>query len=686
MRLVKFSLYGALNVVTISYFVFLLFACSNSSSSSSINDNGPDGIENSQNPSTTIEYGKTVTYGGQTYKTVIIGTQRWFAENLNYYDESDTLFTKYSWCPDNEQENCKKYGRLYTYYTLMKIHDVSADSINTVQTEIQGICPEGWHVPSDSDWNVLLSYVGRKYERGLDMYYIDAGFYLKSINGWDGSGMDAYGFNVLNAGYIETNIYYSWRTLFWASSRTAYIFTSGNRNATFAKNYLQQGQGLSVRCVANALVSTSAEQVEYPGYVDPSSSKEGAFTYVGQTYKTVTIGSQTWFAENLNYYDTTETQLDSSWCYNNLPENCEKYGRLYNYPAAVIADNSYNILHRGSNDSIIQGVCPVGWHIPRSLDWDILGAAMGNNWNKGIKGLNKYGFNLSASGAYVDGSFIGLDSTIYIWNSTSFVDTYLGLASSAYAQQFFDDFTNNRETADFKTGAYIRCIKDADFFSKDYERGGICKSRLTPIVDGDTLYDPRDKNKYRITTIGNQTWFGENLAYATANTTPSLNKNNRGLLYKWLNAMQLDTTIDKNWAENIKYPHQGVCPLGWHIPTQSDWNSLNDYISLTTDSAGYYLKSKSGWINPDDSTANANGNDFYGFNMTPEGSEMANSDWIDYDYVYVWSSTFGLTSGGYYQAYPAVLSARSYEFSGTGYGKFLDEANPVRCLKDSDES
>ena len=67
----------------------------------------------------------------------------------------------------------------------------------------------------------------------------------------------------------------------------------------------------------------------------------------GQTYKTVTLGDQTWLAQDLNY------ETDNSWCFQNDPANCETYGRLYNWEAAMNA-------------------CPAGWHLPSDQEWSKL--------------------------------------------------------------------------------------------------------------------------------------------------------------------------------------------------------------------------------------------------------------------------------------------------------------------------
>ncbi len=66
-------------------------------------------------------YEGTITYGGQTYKTVRIGKQKWFAENLNYNDPENEFMKDSTFCYENKEKNCSKYGRMYSLTAAMKM-------------------------------------------------------------------------------------------------------------------------------------------------------------------------------------------------------------------------------------------------------------------------------------------------------------------------------------------------------------------------------------------------------------------------------------------------------------------------------------------------------------------------------------------------------------------------------------
>ena len=119
----------------------------------------------------------------------------------------------------------------------------------------------------------------------------------------------------------------------------------------------------------------------------------------GQVYKTVKIGNQTWMAENLNYTDG-----DSSYCYKDDSSNCEKYGRLYTWNAAIKA-------------------APAGWHLPSKEEWEVLISAVGGEDTTALNNLvvgGNTGFNaLTGIGTRDEsGAYHTVGKGAYFWSST----------------------------------------------------------------------------------------------------------------------------------------------------------------------------------------------------------------------------------------------------------------------------
>jgi len=101
---------------------------------------------------------------------------------------------------------------------------------------------------------------------------------------------------------------------------------------------------LTTAAVAAAIAGAVAGEPEYGTFTDERD---------GKVYRTAKIDNQTWMAWNLNYKTPR-----GSWCYNNALEYCKKYGRLYDWNAAMKA-------------------CPAGYHLPSRVEWDSLGQAVG---------------------------------------------------------------------------------------------------------------------------------------------------------------------------------------------------------------------------------------------------------------------------------------------------------------------
>jgi uncharacterized protein (TIGR02145 family) len=169
----------------------------------------------------------TVSYEGQVYNTIQIMGQCWLKENLNVgvmipgpQDmEDDGIIEKY--CYQNLESNCDDYGGLYLMEEMMQYIFIPGT---------RGICPPGWHIPTDAEWKVLEGVVDSFYGIGdpeWDNYLafrgLDAGKNLKSLSSWNsgGNGTDLYGFTALPTGYrtaIGAFDYEGENAYFWSSS------------------------------------------------------------------------------------------------------------------------------------------------------------------------------------------------------------------------------------------------------------------------------------------------------------------------------------------------------------------------------------------------------------------------------------------------------------------------------------
>lgn len=396
-----------------------------------------------------ITYRKCEDYCGNVYNTVELGDQIWMAENFRCATEN-------SWVYDDNANNAGTFGRLYTW----------EDAVNNA--------PVGWHLPTSEEWNKMQQYVQNTYEENLPVA-------LKSKSGWisgeqPANGTDASGFNMVPSGarWFVDGTYYAKgeRAYFWTSSKTDSIrasirkFTSSDTEIGSGSSNIDYG--FSVRYVKDA--------VEYGTFTDDRD---------GENYKTITIGEQTWMAENMRYGDTPVTD-DQAWqdlkftyfvylggyCwYDNDENNKYKYGVLYNITAAANA-------------------CPVGWHLPTDTEWTKLTDYLEKNdygyngnesyiakplssttsWNTsngfGDPGNepgnnNSTGFSGLAGGhRSIYGGYIGEGNFGKWWSSTE-RDNNLPEDLEYWIREL--NYTSTgliRSWREANWGCYVRCIKD----------------------------------------------------------------------------------------------------------------------------------------------------------------------------------------------------------------------------------
>ncbi|MCQ2102758.1 MAG: hypothetical protein MJY98_05975 [Fibrobacter sp.] len=185
----------------------------------------------------------------------------------------------------------------------------------------------------------------------------------------------------------------------------------------------------------------------------------------GRWYKKVTIGTQVWMAENLQYADSVASLnlKGSSWCYNHKPENCETMGRYYTWMAAMDINKTYQStsVPAGMIQSVHRGICPEGWHIPTSSEWSTMNSksggyaaqqAIGNpGWPNAT---NASGFAALPAGDY-SGVFNGVGFSASFWgateNSASSANGWLMGASDAN----FSGYYYGK-----KYGSSVRCLQD----------------------------------------------------------------------------------------------------------------------------------------------------------------------------------------------------------------------------------
>jgi uncharacterized protein (TIGR02145 family) len=328
----------------------------------------------------TVKAYSYVTYQGQTYKTIVIGTQTWFAENLNYVSSSGTFISCNTY-------DCATYGRLYDWSTAMNFApSCNYNSCsNQIQSPHQGICPEGWHIPSNKDWDKLYRYADGI--SGTSSLYDSptAGKHLKSASGWNPyigiENLDTYGFSALPGGYGNSDDSFDIVGYFgywWSSddenSYDAYRrhMNSGNDNARWKIN--SKFSLFSVRCVQDDEEKSNSSSAPSSSSSIGYSGSYGSVYYEGQTYKTVVIGNQTWFAENLNYV------VEGSKCCFDNPTNCDTFGSLYDRSTAMGLPSSCNFTScSGQIQQPHRGICPYGWHIPSRDEWETLSSYVESN-------------------------------------------------------------------------------------------------------------------------------------------------------------------------------------------------------------------------------------------------------------------------------------------------------------------
>lgn len=204
-----------------------------------------------------------VIYGGETYPTVLIGDQCWLNKNLNIgtmilnsalpsQNTPDEIIEKY--CYSNSLDSCEKYGGLYNWNEMMQYNNEEGS---------RGICPNGWHIPTDEEWKELEGEIDSHYgypDEHWDQFGPfrgwDLGINIRSQSNWYnlGIGYDKFGFNAQPGGQRENNsefeemglMGYYWTSTSPGLSGNSRWISTGNK---VARELDQKEHGYAVRCI-----------------------------------------------------------------------------------------------------------------------------------------------------------------------------------------------------------------------------------------------------------------------------------------------------------------------------------------------------------------------------------------------------------------------------------------------------
>lgn len=653
-------------------------------------------------------YGEEITFktwqgilidlDGNTYNTIKIGEQVWMAENLRVTQYTDgtainlveagfiwsnlgSAYKAYCWYDNNESRG-DDYGALYNWYAVMNGSASNDDNPGT----IQGVCPEGWHLPSDSEWKEMEMFLGmsqaeadetggRGTDEGGKLKETDTIFWsIPNTGATNESGFDALpGGGRSSLGGLFSNL--GTHANFWVSTQL-------DQDEAFSRR-LEYNSAIISRIATDKKAGFSVRCVEGTGYTLPKVTTSPV-TGIGQT------SAQSGGNVTDNGGDIVSAR-GVCWSTEQDP---------------TLADNiTMDGTGTGTFASILSGLERGTAYYVRAYATNSAGTAYGEMLNFTTLDLPQVTtdsvYDITTSSATVAGSvaYEGGDPV-----------TARGICWSLSPNPTTADFTTSEGNG---SGSFSSPLSGLSLFTTYYVRAyatnGVgtaygAEMEFKTLWDGSPVTDI-DGNVYPTVGIGDQVWMAHNLAvtrYADGTSIPLIentsewaalgygdmayciyenlpgNKPNVGALYTWATAARGDSS-----AANPS-GLQGVCPDGWHLPSDEEWKELE--ASLGMDPAEIDLES---WHGTDEGgKLKEAGTDYWGpintggtneSGFTGRGAGVRNYSGLFQYYGQVcamWSST----SRGNNYAWMRAIQYDETRINRNGYTK--SSGYSVRCVKD----
>jgi uncharacterized protein (TIGR02145 family) len=401
-----------------------------------------------------------------------------------------------------------------------------------------------------------------------------------------------------------------------------------------------------------------------------------------RTYKTLTINLSQTFTVNKTEKFKKYTRV---WMAHDLDY---KYGSNQStYTEAQALDSARQF--EEVNPLFRRGLCPKGWHIPTWSDFlDFKNAVGDSTMYANDKGAMYYGNKIASYFIYNPGGNRELSSIEFNLTESKMDNSYA--RGGEHALRCLMDYDPDDIFIDERFPAGV---KEDGYYAANCPEGHKCKyAASATYLNKDLVYgeflDERDDQVYKTIRLGEQTWMAQNLNYADSAESPSL----KGAILCGGGVIDSLTAGDcavhgqrYTWAAATNGAPQGICPEGWHIPSQDEYNALFRFIDMSYgfDNSSYisrggkYLKSQGGWGDI------GNGDDTYGFSVIPTGYYHYNDGTTMYR-AFFWSSTENGSTLAYRLSMDGASVNDRYGEKARLNSTEKNELGSIRCLKDSE--
>ncbi len=694
-------------------------------------------LANQSNDDAAFACGTSQVYDvdGNAYNTVKIGQQCWMKENLRVTHTPGGSAISYlvPSRPDNSWE--PRFGYLYVWDVAMN-GQVSSTSN---PSGVQGICPSGWHVPSNSEFTQLTNYVGSvgdylcsgNTSRIAKALAANTDWATSSVNcavGNDLASNNATGLSILPA--TDYGPGYNQSATLWLS--TQYSSSAGETFGLLydaavlnVPNYAKYSP-LAVRCVRDVpdglvgqmqeiidsmqnamgirpsvtITNTHAgDLINFPYVTAQVTPNDGELVFAkgfcwstsenptiqNNNYVIVDTASNTFKASLTKLTSTTATYYIRAFASN-------VSGTSYSDQVMVQRGNYYAVPRSGHRTITLN----VGQEI---WVYDI-GGPDGNYAENGLNGyLTIESNNLNYKVMMVSGSYATESAT----SDYDYLDVYEGVVTNAttgYLKRFRGN-GNVIPLAPSASNSDLTLRFRSDNSQANY--GGFAVKLV--LVDrpcaGSATVSDYDGNTYHTVEIGEQCWMKENMRtthYANGNSIDyggtssstttryyyypngsSSNGSTYGKLYNWSAACNNTST---GTATTAASKVQGICPSGWHVPAKEEFATLKNYIQ----SNSYYgadakaLSSTTGWNSSTSADTPGNSpetNNSTGFSAMPAGYCLSGSYNIFGQEATFWTSTWSNNE----QYNDAYINYDAANFGAGTATRYRAQGVSVRCIK-----